>query len=665
MVELLSLLWMFNSSQPARSTLTTEAALAGFSAPANPTNGFTVKFTLDLKKFDGHKEILQIPDVLSVVLRQHNPIDRGRQNYPAFKMPDGSVPVLEATIKLHSLAHPDWKDMTIGIPLAMLVNPEGEHEVVLNFSGLHWTMYVDGQLLDNDFPFGYPQWKEKNTWALYPAYVKKASIHMPAIKPEKQQAKTPTISPGIQYWMPPGHNSWVGDVATIYYQGRYHVFYLYDRRHHTSKFGRGGHYFEHLSTSDFKTWTEHEAATPLEEQWETIGTGAPLVLSNKLYLTYSVLTERILDEQQTSYPAQQEYLKKNKCTGFFEQRYPEAGIFPAGSTYAISADGIAPFKKTWKFFHTCGDPMAYVDSGGKLRMTAGYGRNGAGIWESESIDGGWRCINPGFPPGGDCTFFFRWGKFDYIIGGFNGLWFKPVEAPFSAYESLVAKGLDFYGGLGVPSISEIAGGRFLEAGWFGFYQLFGGPLVIHELIQLPDGRIGSKWMPEIMPATEEPRTLAAKVAGTETNSVDGKSFLLVFDVKPEEVKKGRLAVSFLPEKGDQPSIEFQIRLDDLRAQFASCVPGGFAAKQKTVREGSKPHAAMDYAIENLIGVDKPFTVRVIVKASEKLGGSLIDAEIAGQRTMLMYRANLNVRRLLFRTEGVELINVQIAPLKNK
>ena len=56
----------------------------------------------------------------------------------------------------------------------------------------------------------------------------------------------------MQYWTPPGHNAWVGDVATLFHAGRYHVFYLYDRRHHRSKFGKGAHYFEHLSTADFK-----------------------------------------------------------------------------------------------------------------------------------------------------------------------------------------------------------------------------------------------------------------------------------------------------------------------------------------------------------------------------------------------------------------------------
>ena len=148
------------------------------------TDGFTVKFTVDLQPFAGEKTVLEIQNVLSVRLRQHDPLDRNRQNYPAYRMPDGSVPVLEACVVLHSVEHPDWRNMTIGIPIAMLTNPTGEHAVVLTFSGVRWTMYVDGELLDNDFPFGYPQWGAKNTWKLDPAHVKAATLCFPASKPE-------------------------------------------------------------------------------------------------------------------------------------------------------------------------------------------------------------------------------------------------------------------------------------------------------------------------------------------------------------------------------------------------------------------------------------------------------------------------------------------------
>ena len=659
-VELLTRVWLFNTSQPAQSTLTAQTPQAEFAAPADATNSFTVKLIVDLKKFGREKSILDIPNVLNVRLRQHDPLDRKRQNYPAFKMPDGSVPVLEANVVLHSIEHPDWKNMTIGIPLALLKKPEGEHEVILHFSGAYWTMYVDGELLDNDFPFGYPRWADKNTWRLDVEHVKKAAIYLPAIRPEKKQARTPKISAGIQYWLPPGHNNWVGDVATLSYKGRYHVFYLCDRRHHQSKFGCGAHYFEHISTKDFKTWTEHEAATPLEEQWECIGTGAPFVFNDTLCLSYGLHTTRIYPPEKTTLPVQWEYLNKNGRTGQFK-RATTPGI-PAGSTYALSTDGVSRFEKSNIMFHPCENPSVYIDPNGRLRMLANY--RSKGIWESESLDGGWRCISPDFPPGGDCTFFFRWGKFDYIIGGFTGLWSKAVGAPDSAYEDMVRKGFDFYDGSNVPSITEISGGRFLMAAWIPI-RGWGGNLIIRELIQFPDGRIGSKWMREITPGTEMPRALAATVAETATFPAESRSFMLVFRVQPAEAKPGRFGISFLPESGEQASCELQICPEDRRAQFGPGSANGFAGPEKSLREGGAPHHVGNYAIENLIGVDKPFTVRVIVKGCDKIGGSLVDAEIAGQRTVISYRPDLTVKRLVFRAEGVELNNIQIAPLKEQ
>jgi hypothetical protein len=659
MVDLLNLLWLFNTTQPAQSTLTVQAPQAEFVAPANPTNGFTVRLTVDLKRFESEKTILEIPEVLHVRLRQHDPRDRNRQNYPAFPMPDGTVPVLEATVLLHSTEHPNWNKMTIGIPLALLATPMGQHELVLNFTGPRWTLFVDGELLDNDFPFGYPQWAERNTWRLDGEYVKKATVHLPAITPERRQAKARRPSPGIQYWTPPGHNDWVGDVAALSYQGRYHLFYLYDRRHHQSKFGCGAHYFEHLSTKDFRTWTEHEAATPLEEQWECIGTGVPFVFSNKLSISYGLHTTRVYPRDKTTLPAQWDYLKTNGRTGSFP-RATTPGM-PAGSTYAASLDGGLHFRKSQIMFHPCENPSVYTDPSGQLRLLANAGARG--IWESESVDGGWRCISPEFPPGGDCTFFFRWGKFDYIIGGFTGLWSKPAGAPDSAYQDLVRQGLDFYDGSNVPSIAEVKGGRFLMAAWIPIHG-WGGNLVIRELVQLPDGRIGSKWMKEITPATGQPRTLAAKVVGTRTVPVESKSFVLTFNVHPAEARKGRIGISFLPENGGPGACEWQIRLDDRRAQFSAGSADHFAGPEKSLREGGAPQQVGNYAIENLIGVNKPFAVRVLVKGDDKIGGSLVDAEIAGQRTMISYRPGLTVKQLLLRAEDVEPERVQFAVLKN-
>ena len=387
--------------------------------------------------------------------------------------------------------------------------------------------------------------------------------------------------------------------------------------------------------------------------------GTPFVFQDKFCLSYGLHTTRIYPPDKTTLPAQWDYLNQHGRTGKFS-RATTPGV-PAGATYAVSADGIANFKKSQIMFHPCENPSVYTDPGGKLRMMANF--HASGIWESDAIDGGWHCVSPGFPPGGDCTFFFHWGQFDYIVGGFTGLWSKPVRAPDSAYEDVAREGLDFYDGSAVPAITEIPDGRFLMAGWIALQGGWGGALVIRELIQFPDGRIGSKWLNEIMPETGEVRPLAARVAQATTFSTAGQSFLLSFEVEPVAARQGKFAIAFLPATGELAAAELQIRLDDGRAQFGPGSLTNWAGNVKSLREGAAPHQVGNYAIEHLLGVDKPFAVRVIVKRDDKMGGSLIDAEIAGQRTMMAYRADLTVKKLVFRTEGVEFKNVQITPLK--
>jgi len=83
---------------------------------------------------------------------------------------------------------------------------------------------VDGELLDNDFPLGVPPMGGEECWKLDAEYLTSGNIS-PAISPETAAGKKADLAP-VQYWMPAGHNNWVGDVATCYHQGRYHVFYL-------------------------------------------------------------------------------------------------------------------------------------------------------------------------------------------------------------------------------------------------------------------------------------------------------------------------------------------------------------------------------------------------------------------------------------------------------
>ncbi|MGY3052553.1 hypothetical protein ACVWYG_000743 [Pedobacter sp. UYEF25] len=649
--------WKFSGGS-ALSTLSSKKNKATFTVPFD-SSSFTIKMWVNLKAESSTVNILSIPGVLTVSLSQHDPKDRKVQNYPAYPMSDGSVPVLEAALRLYPPLEPKGpRDMPIGIPLAILKKPKGEHEVVLHFSGVRWTLYVDNELMDNDFPIGYPKWGKETTWEINPSLVSNAEIFFPGIEPKRVALDRPRVSNEMQYWTPQGHNAWVGDVATFYHQGRYHIFYLFDRRGHGSKFGKGGHYFEHISTADFKTWTEHEAATPIEAQWETMGTGTPFIFDNKFCLSYGLHTTRIYPKEQTTLPLLLDYYNKHGVTGSF--RYDTIPGYPAGSTYSISEDGISNFKKTKILFHFCENPSVYTDPEGRLRMLANYGAKGT--WESKSIDGGWRSVNPNFPPGGDCTFFFRWGNFDYVIGGFTGFWSKPANAPEDKFVDGVKAGLDFYNGMNVPAVTEIKDGRFLLAGWIPMAG-WGGSLTIHEMIQSPDGRIGTKWMEEIIPATKKEKLLAKEIKESTTFATGSSSFLLTFDVKPGTDLTGKLGALFLGADGEKNACEVQISPKAKKAQYGKGKISNYSDAEKSLREGGSPNSARNYAIENLVNTDKPFTVRIIVKYEEKYGGSQVDTEIAGQRTMISFRPDLKVEKLLLRSEETGIKNVKIAALK--
>lgn len=623
-----------------------------FSPMQTGMEGFSVKAILLLTDFSEDTELFRIPNVLSVRLRQHDLWDIRRQNYPAGKMPDGRVPVLEAALQLHlpegstpvREGQPAVQEMVVGLPLAVLPEPWGKHELVVNFTGCSWDIFVDGHLFDRDYALGYPSSVRGELLEKRNAAVEKMEFYKPCLMPKLAKEKKPRRVP-VQYFTPSGHNAWVGDVATIWHRGRYHLFYLLDRRGHESKFGTGGHYFEHISTTDFKHWTEHQPAVPIEEQWETIGTGTPFVWNDTLYISYGMHTSRIWPEQRTSAPIQRDSIHDNgySCAIPFHQLHD---IYPSGASYSVSTNGVDDFHKSHILIHPAENPTIYTDHDGRLLMLANYGARG--LWTSDRLDGGWHCLNEEFPPGGDCTFIFRWGDYEYIVGGFTGMWMKQAGSQTEGYTDMVKRGEDLYDGLSVPSICELPDGRHLMAGWVEMNRHWGGPLVIRELIQYPDGRIGAKFMDELIPPSRP-------IPERENNSLSPhKSYMLTFNVLPEKAG-GHIRVQLSSKQTRQACI-WTLDTSQRTARFG---------QGKSLRNGGQPQHATDFAIENLRGTELPFTVRMIILNNPKFGGSLIDVEIAGQRTMISHREGLDVDAFHVSEQGLTVRNLKVREVETK
>jgi hypothetical protein len=183
------------------------------------------------------------------------------------------------------------------------------HDVVVRFNRTKLEMFVDGVLLDEDWPHGnlhqfrgpfliaaafqdgkllsgfHGQIDHVALWRRALTDEEVATLSGGAEETARRQVEI--LGPpkkAMQYWRPRGYNTFVGDCMAFSHDGRFHLFYLYDRRHCGGRWGMGGHQFAHASTKDLVHWP---MALELTEPWEcSLGTGCCVYHQGKYHLFY-------------------------------------------------------------------------------------------------------------------------------------------------------------------------------------------------------------------------------------------------------------------------------------------------------------------------------------------------------------------------------------------
>lgn len=225
-------------------------------------------------------------------------------------------------------------------PLTVSADAKAGDRVVVNIRPYRVELYVNGALCDEEWPCG------TCYLTLDAVFTGAFDVMLSELAPEVL-AEAPFVTRrGIaaSEIRLPGVN--VGDCIPYAdaenTDGLYHLFYLYDRHHHNSKWHFGAHQWAHVSTKDFKVWDEHPMAVGITEDWEgSICTGSVCRGEDGWYAWYAV---RMADRS------------------------------PARMTYAFSKDRVH-FEKCGEYFHlpkgyeptSARDPMVfYMD--GKYHM---------------------------------------------------------------------------------------------------------------------------------------------------------------------------------------------------------------------------------------------------------------------------------------------------------
>lgn len=347
------------------------------------------------------------------------------------------------------------------------------------FRGFSVRLYVDGALQDEDWPLGFPpqgEWTATLGDAIHDFALSDAAAPDP--DPEE------TLPAPFQNFVLPGHNTGVGDCMPFARDGRYCLYYLFDRRSHGSKKGLGAHQWAQVSSADLKHWTIHPMAIGITEQWEgSICTGSLIQKDGKTYAFYAV---RMADGS------------------------------PARLTWAVSEDGVH-FTKSGKQFSlsapyepvSARDPMVFCDAQGVYHMLvttslidqATRGGCLAHLTSSDLLTWSQQApfIVPGYTDQPECSDYFEWNGWYYLVfSNYATARYRMSRSPFGPWQRPAVDELDACE-VQVPKTAVYKGRRFSTGFLARRPRGYAGNAVTHEIVQRADGTLGVKHLEEILP----------------------------------------------------------------------------------------------------------------------------------------------------------------------
>lgn len=550
-----------------------------------------------------------------------------------------------ATYTLHlPLSASFIKDAEIGIYfdgtwLRFMLNGE----IINENSGLDRFDYNGGEIfIDNSF-------KEIKV-----ATVKETEL---TYRQEKQNISS-------AFFFPHGWNTFIGDVMNFTHNGVYHLMYLIDRRHHGSRNGCGAHYICHLTSENLVDWFEQEPIAEITKPWITYGTGTMFFHNGKYYMTYGFHTERCDNTLPKITPHFNE--ETQTFTNItFDEVFEKEGL-PTGASYSYSEDGIN-FKPSNILIHSARNPSAYTNKNGGITLYCGYG--GDGVFESDSIEKPFKRSQNNFDfvknslmrNTSECPAFFDWNGYKYLIVGFTG-YFRTFEKNSDVFLDAAALGENIYDGLSVPMVAEFGDNRRIIAGWVESPWGWGGVLMQRELIAEENGKLGMKWIPEIMPKAK-----GLNLLNSENDILNGfeleqyKSYYLELEIDPKKANRFGISLS-----NENSACTFELDFNSKRMQINDAITDNFGEKLPTMLElmksGTKeitntPRSAKNYALPDINGINERFTLKMILRYSRRMRSTVIDAEIAGRRTLISVRSGFYPSKIKAIFDGeVSLLN---------
>ena len=284
-----------------------------------------------------------------------------------------------------------------------------------------------------------------------------------------------------QFWVPRGFDTHVGDCMPFFHAGRWHLFYLFDRHHGQSKWGLGAHQWAHASTTDLVNWEHHPLAIALTEESEgSICTGSVFFHAGTYHAFYSV---RMADRSASPLCA------ATSEDGIYFTKHPPFAYLTAPYQPEPARDPVVFREEATGQFHLLATTSLTDGRGCLAHLESADLRH----WEQREP-----FLIPGLPGEPECPDTFAWRGWHYLIFSLQGIahyrmarsplgpWQAPAVDTFDGPEAMVMKTAAFRG-------DRRIGAAFVPPA----RNVYAGRVIFREIIQRPDGTLGTQWPPEI------------------------------------------------------------------------------------------------------------------------------------------------------------------------
>jgi len=437
----------------------------------------------------------------------------------------------------------------------------------------------------------------------------------------------------MQYYKPPDPFN-IGDTLPLFHDGVFHFYYLLDRGHHSANNGLGGHQWAHASSTDLIHWQEHPLAIAITRADEaSICTGSVFVHDGTFHAFYAT---RGLDRSERL------SLATSRDGICFTKTEPNPFLSPGAKYTSGFRDPFVFRDPGTGLFHLLVSTML---RDGTRACLAQYLSEDLKMWqETEPFLVEEQKEVP------ECPDYFEWNGWYYLLFSYGqvaryriskepaGPWAKPKVDVIDGGAARVMKSAAFKANRRIGTASIWPHGY---AGW----------AVFRELVQNPDGSLGSKFVPEMVPCGGKPAALQLRALDAGA-SCHGRSVHL-----GKAAGRSAAELSALPAEA-----RVRLRLDGKAAAMALNLRAN-----DTDPRGNEIRILPDArcvvvtgasSLQDVDGLGRPFTLEIVLK------GRILDLCINQQRTLVNWATDARGERLVLSVEKGSVVcdQIEIAPL---